>query len=53
MLQDQERGLHLVSNWARKLNLIERGNTYSAYDLEALSIYEVVRHWRWNLEGCS
>jgi hypothetical protein len=30
MLQDQGGGLQRVSYWPRKLNLIERGNTYSA-----------------------
>jgi hypothetical protein len=35
MLEDQGGGLQQVSYWARKLNLIERGNTYYAYDLEA------------------
>jgi hypothetical protein len=39
--------------WARKLNLAQRGNTYSAYDLEALAVCEAVKHWRCYLEGCS
>jgi hypothetical protein len=38
---------------ARKLNPAERGNTYSAYDLEALAACEAVKHWRCYLEGCS
>jgi hypothetical protein len=53
MLQDQGGGLPLVSYWARKLNLAERGNTYSAYDLEALAVCEAIKHWRCYLEGCS
>jgi hypothetical protein len=32
-LQDQGGGLQPVTCWARKLNLAERGSTYSAYDL--------------------
>jgi hypothetical protein len=35
-LQDKGGGLQPVSYWARELNPTERGNTYSAYDLEAL-----------------
>jgi hypothetical protein len=38
MLQDQGGGLQPVSYWALKLNLDERGNTYPAYDLEALAV---------------
>jgi hypothetical protein len=53
MLQDQGGGLQPVSYWARKLNRFERGNTYSAYDWEALAVCEVVKHWRCYLEGCS
>jgi hypothetical protein len=53
MLQDQGGGLQLVSYWARKLNLAERGNTYSTYDLEALAVCEGVKHWRCYLVGCS
>jgi hypothetical protein len=53
MLQDQGGGLQPVSYWARKLNPAERGNTYSAYDLEALAVCEAVKHWRCYLEGCS
>jgi hypothetical protein len=52
MLQDQG-GLQPFSYWARKLNPAERGNTYSAYDLEALAVCEAVKHWRCYLEGCS
>jgi hypothetical protein len=52
MLQDQGGGLQPVSYWARKLNRAERGNTYSAYDLEALAVCEAVKHWRCYLEGC-
>jgi hypothetical protein len=44
MLQDQGGGLQLVSYWARKLNSVERGNTYSAYDLETLAVCEAVKH---------
>jgi hypothetical protein len=51
--QDQGGGLQPLSNWARKLNPAERGNIYSAYDLEALAVCEAVKHWRCYLEGCS
>jgi hypothetical protein len=53
LLQDQGGGLQPISYWARKLNPAERGNTYSAYDLEALGVCEAVKHWRCYLEGCS
>jgi hypothetical protein len=53
MLQDQGGDLQPVSYWARKLTSAERGNTYSAYDLEALAVCEAVKHWRCYLEGCS
>jgi hypothetical protein len=53
MLQDQGGRLQPISYWARKLNPTERGNTYSAYDSEALAVYEPVKHWRCYLEGCS
>jgi hypothetical protein len=53
MLQDQGGGLQPLSYWARKLNLVERGNTYFAYYLEALAVCEAVKHWRCYLEGCS
>ena len=53
LLQDQGGGLQPVSYWARKLNSAERGNTYSAYDLEALAVCEEVKRWRYCLEGCS
>jgi hypothetical protein len=53
LLQDQGGGLQPVSYWARKLNKAERGNTYSAYDLEALAVCEAVKHWRCYLEECS
>jgi hypothetical protein len=52
MLQDQGGSLQPVSYWARKLNPTERGNTYSAYDLEALVVCEAVKHWRCYLKGC-
>jgi hypothetical protein len=53
VLQEQGEGLRPVSYWARKLiNLAERGNTYSAYDLEALAVCEALTHWRCYLEGC-
>jgi hypothetical protein len=42
MLQDQGGGLQPVSYYARKLNSSERGNTYTAYDLEALAVCEDV-----------
>jgi hypothetical protein len=51
--QDHGSGLQPVSCSARKLNHSERGNTYSAYDLEALAACEAVKHWRCYLEGCS
>jgi hypothetical protein len=53
ILKDQGGGLQPVSYWARKLNNVERGNIYSAYDLEALAVCEAVRHLRCYLEGCS
>jgi hypothetical protein len=53
MLQDQGGGLQPVSYMARKLNPSERGNTYSAYDLEALAVCAAVKQWRCYLEGCS
>jgi hypothetical protein len=53
MLQDQGGGLQQVSYWTRKLNPDEHGNTYSAHDLEALTVCEDVKHWRCYLEGCS
>jgi hypothetical protein len=53
VLQDQGGGLQQISYWARKLNSAERGNTYSAYDLEALAVCEAVKLWRCYLEGCS
>jgi hypothetical protein len=53
MLQDQGGGLQSFSCWARKLNQAEHGNTYSAYDFEALAVCEAVKHWRCYLEGCS
>jgi hypothetical protein len=53
LLQDQGGGLQPVSYWARKLNPTERGNIYSAYDLEALVVCEAVKYWRCYLEGCS
>jgi hypothetical protein len=53
MLQDQGGGHQPVSYLARKLNPVERGNTYYAYDFEALAVCEAVKHWRGYLEGCS
>jgi hypothetical protein len=44
LLQDQGGGLQPVSHCARKLNPAERGNTYYAYDLEALAVCEAVKH---------
>jgi hypothetical protein len=44
MLQDHGGGLQPVSYWARKLNPAERGNTYFAYDFEALVVCEAVKH---------
>jgi hypothetical protein len=51
MLQDQGGGLQQISYWARKLNYAERGNTYSAYDLEALAVCETVKHGGVTLKG--
>jgi hypothetical protein len=42
-----------ISYWARKVNIVERGNSYYACDLEASVICEAVKHWRCYLEGCS
>jgi hypothetical protein len=53
MLQNQGGGLQPISYSARKLNPTERGNTYSAYDLEALGVCEAVKHLICYLEGCS
>jgi hypothetical protein len=53
MLSNQGGGLQLVSYWTRKVNQDVRGNTYSAYDLEAMAVCEAVNHWRCYLEGCS
>jgi hypothetical protein len=50
LLQDHGGGLQPISYWARKLNLATRGNTYSAYGLEAFC--EAVKHWRCYLEEC-
>jgi hypothetical protein len=52
-LHDQGGGLQHVSYGARNLKSVERGNTYSAYDLEASVVCEAVKHWRCYLEGCS
>jgi hypothetical protein len=46
------RLLQPFSYWARTVNPTERGNTYSAYDLEALAVSEADKHWRCYLEGC-
>jgi hypothetical protein len=53
ILQDQGEGLHAISYWAQKLNQAERGNTYSAYALEALAVCEAVKHWMCYLAGSS
>jgi hypothetical protein len=42
LLQDHGGGLQTISYWARKLNIAERGNSYSAYDLKALAVCEAV-----------
>jgi hypothetical protein len=44
MLQDQGGGLQPFYYWVRKLNIAQRGNTYSAYDLEALAVCEAVKN---------
>jgi hypothetical protein len=46
LLQDQGGGLQPISYWTRKLNPAERGNTYSANELEALAVCEAVNHWK-------
>jgi hypothetical protein len=51
MLQDQGGGLQPFSYGARKLNPVERRNTYYAYDLEAKAVCEAVKHWSCYLEG--
>jgi hypothetical protein len=51
-LQDQVGELQPFF-YLRKLNLTERGNTYSDYDLEAFAVCEAIKHWRCYLEGCS
>jgi hypothetical protein len=53
LLQDKKVGLQAFSYRADKLISAERGNTYSAYDLEVLAVCEAVKHWRCYLEGCS
>jgi hypothetical protein len=53
MLPNQGGGFQQVSYWIRKLNSAHRGNTYCAYDLEALAVCEAIKHWRCYLEGCS
>jgi hypothetical protein len=53
MLPDQGGGLQPISYWARTQNLAKRGNTCSAYGLEALAVCEAVKHWRCYLEECS
>jgi predicted membrane-bound mannosyltransferase len=53
MLHDLRGNHQQVSYWVRKLNQAERGNTYFAYDFEALVVYEAVNHWRCYLEWCS
>jgi hypothetical protein len=35
------------------MNPAERGNTYFAYDLDALAVCEAIKHWRCYLEICS
>jgi hypothetical protein len=53
MLQYQGGGIRPLYYEARKLNRAERGNMYSAYDLDALAVCEAFEHWRSYLEGCS
>jgi hypothetical protein len=53
LLQDHGGGLQPVSYLARKLNLIERGNTNFTYDFRALAVCRAVKHWMCYLEGCS
>jgi hypothetical protein len=52
LLQGQGGGLQQISSWARKLDPVERGNTYFAYVLEALAVCEAVKHYMCYLEGC-
>jgi hypothetical protein len=35
------------------MNPNERGNTYYAYNLEALAVFEAIKDWRSYLEGGS
>jgi hypothetical protein len=42
LLQDQGGGLQPDFYWARKLTLVEHGNTYFAYGLEAFFVCETV-----------
>jgi hypothetical protein len=42
LLQDRGVGLQPVSNSARKLYSVERGNSYSTDDLEALVVREAL-----------
>jgi hypothetical protein len=53
LLQDQGGGLQPLSKWARVLNNVERGNSYSAYDLKTLYVREAIKRWRCYFEGCS
>jgi hypothetical protein len=53
MLRDQVGGLQPFSQWARKRNAVDRGNTYFAYDIEALAVCEALKHWMCYLEGRS
>jgi hypothetical protein len=52
MLPDQGGELQPFFYWTRELNPRERGNTYTAYDLEALVVCEAVKHFRCYLGGC-
>jgi hypothetical protein len=53
LVQDQGRGFQSISFWACKRKSDKRGNSYSAYDLEALVVFEAVKRWKCYLEGRS
>jgi hypothetical protein len=53
LLQDHGGNLQPFTYMARKLNSAKRGNFYSAYDLKALAVGEVVKYFMCCLETCS
>jgi hypothetical protein len=52
IMHDRGGWLQQISYGAREVNLAERGNTYTAYDLEALAVCEAFKQLRCCLEGC-